>query len=600
MSAENLRCSVCNNQILPDFKFCPSCGATNPYYRPPELAPPIQDEAPSAEQEMPFTQPPETAAYSYPAYEASPPVDDQAAGVSGSPGPLDFASLFGYGMTEEATKPQAQELSQETTIAPEAGLQQIASASEPTEPAAYTVEQAPPQTETISEPEVGLASMEGTTAAEAEEPENIPLLAAIVESLPPGTDASSGTDTAPTQVAERKSPSTGPLPELAAAEANDVPEAVASTFSAGDTQLQEAGYKPGPATGPLGQDAPVVVETGAADEAEERSQEDEKSAEDEAAGDMQPQPMQDAPDGQQEEDAALSFSDLFSWSATDESKPGASEPAASGEQGAYTTPVPSWQEDANAGTPAQPSPQESTGEPATTVFTYDSAATQQTSPQYDAPSWRPDDEEQSSYRPVDGAPTTEQQSQQSAWTQPPTPTPSVYQSYSPGASTPSPVTTPDIPLSGQRPKPGTPEYEEMARKALEAKGISPTPPQGYTPRPGVTDTPATSSTPSTSSGTAPVLPPGQRPKPGTPEYEEMARRAMEERLKQQGGAGAATSQPTPSQGYTPQAGEASYPPPTPPVTPTVPPPGQRPKPGTPEYEEMARRALEERLRQQGK
>ena len=94
MSAENLRCSVCNNQILPDFKFCPSCGATNPYYRPKEAVPPTWSEAPSAEQVLPLTQPPETVAYSYPTYEASPPVDDQAAGVSGSPGPLDFAASF--------------------------------------------------------------------------------------------------------------------------------------------------------------------------------------------------------------------------------------------------------------------------------------------------------------------------------------------------------------------------------------------------------------------------------------------------------------------------------------------------------------------------
>jgi hypothetical protein len=208
-----------------------------------------------------------------------------------------------------------------------------------------------------------------------------------------------------------------------------------------------------------------------------------------------------------------------------------------------------------------------------------------------APSWKPGDE-----------PATPAQNPQ-AFTPEQSTTP-VYQSYSQGAPTvPQPV-QPAMPPSGQRPKPGTPEYEEMARRAMEEqlRGTSASAPADTSPlsTPQFTDTTSVygyvpEPVPQPAPPVQPAMPPpGQRPKPGTPEYEEMARRAMDQRGVPSANTSPLGSVSQPAQPvYTPEP----TPQPAPPVQPAMAPPGQRPKPGTPEYEEMARRAMEERQKQ---
>ena len=125
-----------------------------------------------------------------------------------------------------------------------------------------------------------------------------------------------------------------------------------------------------------------------------------------------------------------------------------------------------------------------------------------------------------------------------------------------------------------RPKPGTPEYEEMARQAMAQRGVTPAP--APLPAQPTYQPPAPSQTPIWSPG----MP---RPKPGTPEYEEMARQAMAQR--------GVAPPPGPSQ---PQSSPASFGSPPPSQPPAWSPGMPRPKPGTPEYEEMARQAMAQR------
>ncbi len=585
MSAEIYRCAVCNSPLLADFKFCPSCGSPNAYYRSREAT----ATAPSS----PATNTPAT---------------EQAVGSQDASAILDFAALFGYGnAAEEAPRPQAQETTPvsgtESQLASEDSKQLQANSIEETN---RHIE-AP--VEEVSAPEMTLPASEGGVQAPGDSAPEILSASEVAH-------AGMGTDTVPIRVTEPASTPSGALPGEQATESgpsgtgeNDiVTENVTPVASQSSSQESEQVYKGGASTGPLHEEeAPVLVVDEAGGDATEVDRQVEPAANlsgyDEGAEEQveqmpssqSAQEPQAAQQAQAAQTGPLSFSDLFSWT-TDESQPGAYEPVASTpalQENQALPAQPPWQEPNPS--PTQP-PQEQTSEPAPAILTYDSSSTQQeAATQYDAPSWKPGDEDQSA-------------SQQQVWTPPPTPTPSIYQSYSPSVSPvqPRPATSsPDLPPPGQRPKPGTPEYEEMARRALETRGVQPTPPQGYPPQ-GSQSGQVSYTPPSQQAPPPPVTPsvppPGQRPRPGTPEYEEMARRAMEERLKQQGSGGTA-AQATPAYGYTPQSSEANYappPPPPPPVTPSMPPPGQRPKPGTPEYEEMARRAMEERLKQQGK
>jgi hypothetical protein len=145
-----------------------------------------------------------------------------------------------------------------------------------------------------------------------------------------------------------------------------------------------------------------------------------------------------------------------------------------------------------------------------------------------------------------------------------------------------------------KPKPGTPEYEEMVRRALEEQKnrqqapaaqsqpqpVAPPPPPQPPAQPRIT--------------TLYGSPSAEKPKPGTPEYEEMARQALNQRLQDSGLPPAPPPQPAPTPQYQP-----SPPPPEP--APYSDPNAPKPKPGTPEYEAMAQRAMEEmrRKREQG-
>ncbi|MEO5951685.1 MAG: hypothetical protein ABIQ44_04370, partial [Chloroflexia bacterium] len=335
----------------------------------------------------------------------------------------------------------------------------------------------------------------------------------------------------------------------------------------------------------------------------------------------EPQPQQEA------QPEVLSFDELFSWTATDDSANTSSQPytppveplqeQAAAPQGGYYTPTPSREQPSTPYVPAPVEP-EAVKEPEPTVFTFDYSASQADTAamqSVDVPSWNPDDDVASTPAPL----TT----QSGGWSPTPRPQPTesaVYQSYSQssGSTGPQPIPSvqpvqPAFPSPGQRPKPGTPEYEEMARKALEGRigSTSPTTSQVNTSplsTPLVSSTPAygygqdsqSYSAPTTPEPIQPVQPafppPGQRPKPGTPEYEEMARQAMQSR-----GVSGSPANTSPL-GAMPQQTTPSYmpdPTPSPAPPPPVQPSGQRPKPGTPEYEEMARKALEERARQQG-
>jgi hypothetical protein len=213
----------------------------------------------------------------------------------------------------------------------------------------------------------------------------------------------------------------------------------------------------------------------------------------------------------------------------------------------------------------------------------------------------------------------------------------IYQSYSPSTSEPGtsePAVTPPsatfapVTSATERSSPGTPEYEKMAQQAMEEQLKSALPNPTASPPSdasvlSLTDSP-TSTSPfgySSERPASPSFPPvppvqsapvpmpiGERPKPGTPEYEEMARRAMEEqeRMRQSGND---TTQASQSANYSQQTSPLTYQPPqaqapaspaAPPVQTPNPSYSERPKPGTPEYEEMARRAMEERQRQQSK
>ncbi len=127
-----------------------------------------------------------------------------------------------------------------------------------------------------------------------------------------------------------------------------------------------------------------------------------------------------------------------------------------------------------------------------------------------------------------------------------------------------------------RPQRGTPEYDAMVRAALAQRGVSYTPPTS-TPQAQPQQQPQAQ--PSWQS-----QPDQPRPKPGTPEYEEMVRAALAQR-----GIGTAPLSSPPSQPYqSPQQQPQAQPS-------WQPQPGQpRPKPGTPEYEEMVRQALAQR------
>ncbi len=138
----------------------------------------------------------------------------------------------------------------------------------------------------------------------------------------------------------------------------------------------------------------------------------------------------------------------------------------------------------------------------------------------------------------------------------------------------SPYTDPNVP----RPKPGTPEYEAMVQRALEERLHAQ--PGGGQGQPGETAyaaPPPQSAQPA--AFTAPFAPSASRPKPGTPEYEEMARQALNQRI--QSGPLAGPPQPAPTGPPVAQPPAADAP---------------KPKPGTPEYEAMVQRALDEMRR----
>jgi len=585
MSAEIYRCSTCNSPLLADFKFCPSCGAPNAYYRPREAA---------TTTPVPLTT-------------NEPPIE-QAGGSHDASAILDFAALFGYGNATEAPSPPAQDTAQLSGTVPQ--------------PASYdshqlqasSMEEIGSQIESpldeVSAHDRTLPASEDGMQVQAPE-DNAP----EIHGAPEMAQAGMGMDTGPLLVTEPGSTSSGTLPEEQAAEpdagpdgGNDIAVETPVPLQSNSQESKQV-YKAGASTGPLYvQEVPAIVmvvaeATGATvgDTSELDPQVEpaasvishDEGAEEQIEQTPSSQPEQAVQANQAAQTGTLSFSDLFAWT-TDESQPGSYDPVIStpARQEQDTSPAQaSWQE---TSPPSTQLPQEQASEPAPAIVSYDSSSThQETAAQYDAPSWKPGDEDQSA-------------SQQSSWTPSPTPTTPIYQSYSPSSSPVQPQTaptSPDLPPPWQRPKPGTPEYEEMARRALETRGIQATPPQGYPPQGSQAGQPSYTQPSRQQTPMPPVTPavplPAQRPKPGTPEYEEMARRAMEERLKQQGSSGTPT-QPTPAYGYTPQSPETNYAPPPPPVTPAVPPPGQRPKPGTPEYEEMARRALEERLKQQGK
>ncbi len=139
--------------------------------------------------------------------------------------------------------------------------------------------------------------------------------------------------------------------------------------------------------------------------------------------------------------------------------------------------------------------------------------------------------------------------------------------------------------SKPRPKPGTPEYEEMVRQAMTAQGHTPGKTQetsGQATFPDATPAQMFSTQPSS----LPTYndPSKPRPKPGTPEYEEMVKEAMNQRLRNTGPLGNAP-------GY--DTGPLPEEPPSPPTSSAG---ASKPKPGTPEYEEMVRRAMEEMKR----
>ncbi len=151
----------------------------------------------------------------------------------------------------------------------------------------------------------------------------------------------------------------------------------------------------------------------------------------------------------------------------------------------------------------------------------------------------------------------------------PPPQPSSSQSAlapQPAENQPPPPQAPSWIPGMPRPKPGTPEYEAMARAALGQRDVSlaPAPP------------PEPAQSPVWTSG----MP---RPKPGTPEYEAMARAALEQARN---GNSSSPQGSTPPGGYTPTGGQpADY------FSSLLPPGAPRPKPGTPEYEDLVRRAL---------
>jgi hypothetical protein len=137
------------------------------------------------------------------------------------------------------------------------------------------------------------------------------------------------------------------------------------------------------------------------------------------------------------------------------------------------------------------------------------------------------------------------------------------------------------PQPGQpRPKPGTPEYEEMVKAALAQRGIGTAPLSSPPSQPYQSPQ---QQQPQAQPSWQPQ--PGQpRPKPGTPEYEEMVRQALAQRGIS---TGPLPAQPPSSQGQSTPASPFA--------------PGQpRPKPGTPEYEEMVRQALNERRQREGR
>jgi hypothetical protein len=498
MSAEIYRCAVCNSPLLADFKFCPSCGSPNAYYRSREAT----ATAPSS-------------------HATNAPATEQAVGSQDALAILDFAALFGYGnAAEEAPRPQAQETAlvsgTESQTPSEVREQLQANSIE------ETSEQIEAPVEEVSAPEMALSAFEdGMQASEDSTPE--------IQGASELALAGMGTDTGPLHVTEPFSTPSGALPGEQATESgpgeNDiVAETVTPVALQSGSQESEQVYKAGASTGPLHEEeAPVlVVDEAGGDATGEGTDVDRQvepaaniSGHDEAAKEqVEKMPSSQSPqEAQAAQTGPLSFSDLFSWT-TDESQPGAYEPVASTpalQKNQALPAQPPWQEPNP--TPTQP-PQEQASEPSPAILTYDSSSTQQeASTQYDAPSWKPGDEDQSA-------------SQQQVWTPPPTPTPSIYQSYSPS---PPPVqpqtapTSPDLPPPGQRPKPGTPEYEEMARRALETRGVQPTPPQGY-PLQGSQSGQVSYTPPSRQEAPPPpvtpsVPPPGQRPRPGTPEYE---------------------------------------------------------------------------------
>ncbi len=634
MSNGTFRCVVCGSELQPQFRFCPTCGA--PTQPQPSTAPatatgpePVVNEAqvietsqPDAVSEQQFSWNVTPADESPQSGQAPTQAETQGDSQGGDGGYVDFASLFGYGNTQGTP------------------VQSVAQVEEPAMPQDMPVAPMEEQQATLEEP----AIEEAITTAPNETPEM------LVTPVPP---------------VDRQAPITGPLPQMpdlpdqseetedavsSAPDENDTDAQAAEDTSEapredlltqedavavveddsevsdtpipiialqGETGVEEQSGSPddgaGQAMAAMGVDEPYKA-TGAELEAAEPP-----SAEAEAVQ-MRVQPE---PSGMQSQPEVISFSELFSWQGTSDGGDNSpsftptfesvqEQPASEeGQSDTYTAPTWGQADTAPGSESATTDAQEPDNEEfATTVYTFDNSTSHEDEQHAgEVPSWKPGD---------DTPAVATQGSSASQGNRLEPPSNPVFQSYtqssSAGATAPTTQPGPVMPPPGQRPKPGTPEYEEMARRVMEQSMgqaatasqpatsplstpsySNPTPPYGYGAEPVPKPGPPPPVQPA-------IPPPGQRPQPGTPEYEEMARRAIEQRRGPSSGTAPldtspfGTAQTSSGPLYSPETSAQS----TPSDQPATPPSGQKPKPGTPEYEEMAKRALEERLKQQGK
>ena len=632
MSHDSYPCPTCGFVLQPQFRFCPSCGTPN---QPPAptVAPEAEQIAPSVDAETdgsasvasPLVMPEAEAGSEEEEAWQMPPMIEQVetqeeTQISASEAPyVDFASLFGYG-TEEAPA-QSEEQIEQPALSVEAQAEEVEQAVIDEPPGAEeqpVVEESPAADQEQMLPlEASATAAEVAGAEEVSAQEPAQALAsedrlAITGPLPDASDLPTqpveldeNADAAP-EIAEVEDSETGVSVDVESEHTPAAPYIEAPIVESGG----------GAATGPL--EAAPAHEPTSTEPAYEPVEEEPANAEPaeqiaqpepvyavQSYEAIQPEPVEEqsayAPAQQDpvaatEQPEVISFSELFAWQSADQT--GDSAPL-------YTPPAEAAQEQqqevdvSSAPTSEQAADDVANAEPealaqesSATVYTFDYSTPQREDEEdeIDAPSWKPGDEPVAPAQPVSP----------------------VYRSYeqnAPPMPAPPPPTQPAMP-PGERPKPGTPEYEEMARRAMEQKQggtpatapvdtsplstpsythPAPTPPYGYTPEPTPQPAPPPPVQPS-------MPPPGQRPRPGTPEYEEMARRAMEQHGSSSTNTSPLSTSPQPTQPiYSPEP----PPQPVPPTQPSMPPPGQRPRPGTPEYEEMARRAMEERRRQQG-